>query len=396
LAIIARIGELRMQTRDPLTARAERAIRELELDDDEGLWLLEVIQALASPRTSPLPPPVSRATGTRNKKNAPAVAGDLDYDTFMRGRRREIRASEAERNSLAGTHVSVVRAALNRLLGMAGTPEQRDGAEDDERHIAAALDTGDEVRGAEHALEQGFDPQDPEQSQKAALELARRRRHGDAYAIADAVDSYTEELRQPDRILDAVDMLRLRAMLTIIAVAGWPEASAPAYKPSQTQVLPCSDSDQGETWPRLMGRALAVVFSGPNPAIKRLKFDNGYDRLPDDVIEAWACFIWSAQAAAAAARADPGCVRLSPFLARLAEAVQVLLPLSKEELESVPFIGVIDGLDQRFGARLQIPPMKPGCIVLNPASTGPVHSVTAQRDGRIPAGATVATHIRVN
>ena len=100
---------------DPLTARAERAIRELELDDDEGLWLLDVIQALATPRTGPLPLPIPRVTGTRNKKNAPAVAGELDYDTFMRGRRREIRASEAERNSLAGTHVSVVRAALNRL-----------------------------------------------------------------------------------------------------------------------------------------------------------------------------------------------------------------------------------------------------------------------------------------
>jgi hypothetical protein len=54
---------------------------------------------------------------------------------------------------------------------------------------------------------------------------------------------------------------------------------------------------------------LAVVFSGPNPAIKRLKFDKGHDRLPDDVIEAWACCIWSAQAAAAASRADPGCAR---------------------------------------------------------------------------------------
>jgi hypothetical protein len=96
------------------------------------------------------------------------------------------RRIKAVRNQ-AGAYVSVVRAALNRLLGMAGKPEQRGGVEDDERDVAAALDTGDEVRGAERALEQGFDPQDPEQSQRAALELARRRRHGDAYAIADAV-----------------------------------------------------------------------------------------------------------------------------------------------------------------------------------------------------------------
>jgi hypothetical protein len=136
-----------------------------------------------------------------------------------------------------------------------------------------------------------------------------------------------------------------------------------------------------------MGRVLAVVFSGPNPAVKRLKFDKGYDRLPDEVIEAWACCIWSAQAAAAAARADPGCARLSPFLARLAEAVRVLLPLSKEELDSAPFVGVVDGLDQRFGARLQIPPMKPACVVVIPTSMRPTRLVTAQPASRIHAGA---------
>jgi hypothetical protein len=167
-------------------------------------------------------------------------------------------------------------------------------------------------------------------------------------------------------------------MLTIIAVAARPGASASAYKPSDVQVLPCSDREHGETWPRLMGQVLGVVFSGPNPSIRRLKFDKGADRIPDDVIEAWACCIWSAQAASAAARADPECKRLSPILARLAEAVQVLLPLSNEELESPPFIGVIDGLDQRFGPRLQIPPMKPACVDVRPISVSPAHSAAAR------------------
>jgi hypothetical protein len=369
-AIIASVEDLRQETRDPLTARAERAIHDLELEDDEGLWLLDVIQALSTPETGKLPSLAPRSTGTQKKTNAPTVVGDLDYDSFMRGRRREIRPSEAEHNSLAGSHVSYVRAALNRLLGMAGAPIPEDDVEDDESKVADALDTGDEVGGAENALEQGFDPQDPKQSPKAAVAIARQRQHADADAITYAVDTFTEELRQPNRALDAIDMLRLRAMLMIIGVAGKPNASASTYKPSQMQVLPSSDGSQGETWPRLMGRVLGVVFFGPDPAIRRLRFDKGHDRLPDDVLETWACCIWSALAAAAAARLDPGCIRLSPLLARLAASVQALLPLSNEEVTSPSFIQVVESLDKRLGPRLQILPLKAACMVISqPTST---------------------------
>jgi hypothetical protein len=40
-----------------------------------------------------------------------------------------------------------------------------------------------------------------------------------------------------------------------------------------------------------MGQILGVLFSRPNPANKGLKFEKGADRIPDDVIEAWACCI---------------------------------------------------------------------------------------------------------
>lgn len=60
-------------------------------------------------------------------------------------------------------------------------------------------------------------------------------------------------------------MLRLRAMLMIIVVAGWPGPGDPAYKPSLAQVLPCHHPMQGETWPRQIGRVLLAVFTGVNP-----------------------------------------------------------------------------------------------------------------------------------
>src|SRR3954470_23461197 len=71
-------------------------------------------------------------------------------------------------------------------------------------------------------------PQDPQQSAKAAVELARWRREADAYAIVCAVADFTEELRRPDHMLDSVDMLRLRAMLMVIGVAAQPPGASHA------------------------------------------------------------------------------------------------------------------------------------------------------------------------
>jgi hypothetical protein len=47
--------------------------------------------------------------------------------------------------------------------------------------MLAALDTGDEVTNAEHALEKGLDLQSPGRSAKAAAELAKKRSYADAH-----------------------------------------------------------------------------------------------------------------------------------------------------------------------------------------------------------------------
>jgi len=370
IAVIARVQELQTQTRDPLTAGAERAIRELEMDDDEGLWLLDVIQRLSVPSgQKPGTPP---RIGMTRKLDKTKQAGQLDYETFMRGRRRDIKASEAERSALSGSNGSFVRSALNRLLGLNSLTHQGAG-EISEEEAAAALDTGDETAGDADALEQGFDPQDPKQSPKAALELARRRRQADVAAIVAAVDDYTEDLRQPDRTFDEIDVLRLRAMIMIIVVAGWPGPGNASYKPSHVQVLPCHHPIQTETWPRLIGRVLLPVFGRTDPALSRLMFDRGHDRLPDDLLETLACCMWAANAAAMATKLDPACAKLSPMLTGLAARIVTFLGLSHQEMSAPAFADVLEGLDQRFGKRLQIPAL--AGTVLAPPTTQTV-SVT--------------------
>ncbi|MGY3396458.1 hypothetical protein ACVWW6_009049 [Bradyrhizobium sp. USDA 3311] len=363
LAVIARVQELQTQTRDPLTAGAERAIRELEMDDDEGLWLLDVIQRLSVPKAEGSVVPNAARLGAPKKPDKARQTGQLGYDDFMRGRRRDIKPTEAERNALSGSHASFVRAALNRLLGLGSSTEGA--GEISEEEAAAALDTGDETAGDADALEGGFDPRDPKQSPKAALELARRRREADVAAIVAAVDDYTEDLRQPNRRFDEIDVLRLRAMIMIIVVAGWPGPGDASYKPSHVQVLPCHHPIQGETWPRQIGRVLLPVFSGADPAFGRLVFDRGHDRLTDDLLETLACCVWSANAAATATKLNPACAKLSPMLAGLAARIAAFLGLSREEMSAPAFADVIESLDQRFGKRLQIPALA-GTVMARP------------------------------
>jgi hypothetical protein len=366
LAIVASVEDLRTNMRDRLSAKAERVIRELEFDDDEGLWLLDAIHTLGVQVPEAVLPTLPRTAVKRDKKDGPAVSMKLDYEAFMRGRHRELGKSEAERNSLVGSDVSYVRAALNRLLGLSGNKDGKPVVvADDEPDVASALDTGDEVGNSEDALEQGFEHRERPPPDQAAGELAKRRREQDALAIVCAVEDLTEELGDPGRSLDPVDMLRVRALLTVIAVAARPQNLPPGVQASQMQVLPCSEENNSDTWPRLMGRVLVTLFGGPNPGIKRLHFDRAHDQIPDDVLEAWACCLWFAKAAVAAARSDPGCARLVPFLEKLAVNVGAILSLSKDEMVSPSFDGVLERLDQRFGVRLRVGGLKHLCMKMD-------------------------------
>ena len=219
---------------------------------------------------------------------------------------------------------------------------------------------------SDDALERGFEHRDLPPPDEAAAELAKRRGEQDAESIVSAVEDLTNELSDRRRPLEPVDMLRVRALLTIIAVAAKPPDLPAGARASQMQVLPCSEDNNSDTWPRLMGRVLVTLFGGPNPAIKRLLFEKAHDRIPNDVLEAWACCIWFAQAALAVAKSDPGCARLVPLLDRLAGNVSAILSLSKEEASSPSFDGVLERLDQRFGPRLRVGVLKQFCVKPNP------------------------------
>ncbi len=160
----------------------------------------------------------------------------LDYARFMAGRRRRIEPGEVEQNSLAGSGVSLVRGFLNRVIGLGyNSSEQNDDSDDLE---AAAVETGDAIEdGAAAAIEAGLQivPTTPQERQSG--QTIQRRRVADANAISQAVETFHRLLQQPPiRIVTTKELLRLRALLTVVLVAGWDGPGPSAGEPSAVQV----------------------------------------------------------------------------------------------------------------------------------------------------------------
>ena len=358
LAVVTSVEELRSEVREQPNRRAEHAAWTLETETEEGLWLLEALTALEEPSedVSTTEPPQAK------EKRQQRVHGDntgdrsgsiLDYASFMAGRTRRISAAEAERNSLAGSGASLVRGFLNRIIGLGRHTIALDASRRDLE--ARALDVGDEVDDAEAAIEAGLDLGATTPRLEHNGEAGLRHRGADANAIAAAVDAFTHRVRGPvAQVLSTNDLLRLRALLTVIIVAGWNGPGPHASRPSPVQVLPIHDGNRTDTWPRLIGRALAPFFSGPCPAIIRLSLDRVHDRLPDDVLECFACCRWAAGAAFDAVRRTAPRSELAKIMEQLVVKVRAFQDLSPEELAAPAYAGVIEGMNKRFSPRLDI------------------------------------------
>lgn len=333
-----------------MSSRGEKASQVLDDANEEGPWLLEILDDLEAGDTVdvPNPSPSSVLAHPRQEKVVaqPSIQ-TLDYATFLAGRRRRVDAGDAERNSLAGSTSSLVRHFLNRVAGiLPPDPEKGDSGSND-AHVLRALDTGDEIADGAWAVEGGMELGNTTAPRPPAAHVALRRQ-ADARAFSHAVSSYKARITAAAAI-SSKEVLRLRALLAAIAVAGFCESTE---QPTAIQVLPTAASGGVETWPRLMGRALEALFGGREPAIHRLRIDPVHDRLPSDIIEAWATCLWASEAAVDASRAVPALSNLLPILAALSGRVAALTALTAEERASAEFLAVHQSMSRRFGDRL--------------------------------------------
>ena len=273
LAVVMVLDLLREEIRDPRTKRLEIALEELDSDTEVGLWLLETLNTIEVAETS-----LQTAEGQAIRRAAVQKRSNddeaeptrvLSYDDFIAGRRLRSDDTGVSPTSFAGSDVSRVRGFLNRILSLTNDAE---GSADDP-DAAAAYDMRDEVGDAEAAFEDGFEPgtgpvQTSDRPQPTQTQLRAARRRADRQDLVNAVTDLQLEIREKSDAggLSATDVLRLRAVLTILATAGWDGRSKSL---SGWQILPPAGDKEG-SWPRLMGRALSAFFGGRIPAVRGL------------------------------------------------------------------------------------------------------------------------------
>lgn len=359
LAVVCVVDSLREIVRDARGKRAEAAAIVLSEETEEGLWLWEVLNELESAELARQDAPgAKRPRKSKDKEEVTEEHRKLGYEAFIAGRQVRSEEQGAERNSLAGSDLSLVRNFLNRILTIAG--DGQNAALPREDTIARGLDLQDETGDGAAALELGetFGTA-PEVADDIAAAEEQRRKAARAKAsreqIIQSVTALNDQLKTKigASALDSIDVLRLRAMLMILAASGQP---AKTKLPSGAlQVLPLSNNADG--WPRVIGQLLFAFFGGNRPAIRHLHIEAVHDKLPDDVFECWATSLWAVQACVCAARQEKSMqAQTLSLLMTLATQIYARTALTKQELTGETMTIIFAKLNDRFCARLGVLP----------------------------------------
>jgi len=167
-------------------------------------------------------------------------------------------------------------------------------------------------------------------------------------AVAELEDTVSDQAKSEG--LRPIDLLRLRAMLMILAAAAW---NGKAAAENMLQVLPPTGDCKAE-WPRLIGKVLFTYFGGQRIAIRRLVLDGFYDQIPDDILECWATCMWAAQAIALAAAQDPEYRGMMKNIENLRSSVYRVIALRQDELTDPWILRILEALTERFGDSMNL------------------------------------------
>jgi hypothetical protein len=363
-AIVALADILRQRAKESRSKKAEAVAARLSEETDEGFWLLEaldILQAAEERQTGGDAKTVTRKRRPAGKPEQPEKDHrTLAYDRFIAGRRLRSDDSKLTPNSFGGSDLALVRGFINRILGIGGHDEIPPDAEDNDG--ARAFDMGDETGDAESAIERGDEfakptPKKPdeeeEEKKKKEREKARREAHrDDIIAKVTAFDELIHKHASAGK-LGAVDILKLRALIIVVAVTGWSGAgNNGAGQQTAMQAFPAAGD--ANSWPRLMGRVLFAFFGGSHPAIHELRLDASFDDLTADIVEGWATCFWAIQACLDGARKHKDNVGLVKPLETLAQRLYAVTRLQEVEMTGPGVMGVIKAMNERYAARLGI------------------------------------------
>lgn len=348
---VAMVDYLRGVVRDPRGSNAKRAIDRLGLEDEEGLWLLEIFDLISMEECDD---DVGAAPRLGPARHVPSSGQDdgsfatLTYDQFMAGRKLRAESSHSA-NDLQGSDLSLVRQFLNRALGMASADVDLVHEAGEMEVIAREeLDDSDEVGRGDGDDDAAIGPGDRRKKTrpKDSVTVAAREQ------IVAAVHDFNDNLREKasERGLTSRDVLRLRVMLTVVLAAGRPRAEGGG---AAIQVLPPTGN---ASWILLIGKMLFVLFGGNSPAVQSLQIPRAHEDLPVDVIECWASALWAVNACKIALLHLPTERALLARLQELSDRMYRDLMLRVDQLEGEVVMGTYKSMTKRFADRLAVDP----------------------------------------
>ena len=363
-AIVTLVDRIQEEAREARSKQTEEAVSQLNEETDESLLLLDILDTIESAerllQTVEERPSVRLARKTsREPSNAPGRFRTMTYEEFIAGRRARTDGASIGRSSLSASEASLVRSFLNRIIGV-GIDDAAPGI-DTERDLDKAFDLGDEAVNAEDATTRGdsFEPgagdlsSDDEQREALRKKAAQRKSTREHIAAAVAAFSKRISQRKKDGALTTFDVLRLRALLMIVAAAGWNGSDAAgAAHPARTSLQVLAVEGGGDSWPWLMGRILFCFFGSPDPAIRHLNLDALHDQFTDDILECWATCCWCLHACLSAPCSKNERAALAKRILPLGEKTYRLTGMNEAELNDEGFVLLMTRLSERFRIRL--------------------------------------------
>ncbi len=366
-AIVTLIDRMISEIRETRSRKTENALRALDSETEAELMLIEVIDILERVDLDggKGKDPISIPKPRQERSDEPEVRYKvLCYEQFVAGRCPRASQASLTHNSLAGSEVTLVRGFLNRILGMEG---QRDEFEDldDNDVMHGAFNLGDETADAEAAIAMGEEfgndvkTQDEEELKKAARKRKSTQRNATRHQLVTTARKFGRRIkdRQENGLLDNRDILRLRALMMIIAAASWAGSESKKGKQparASIQVLPAEgDSD---SWPLVMGRLLFAVFGGNDPAIRQLNISNEHDQIPNDFVECWATCYWCFQACLKVDISEEEMSRITKYLSPIASYAYCMTLPTKKELLGEDVMAIINFMSARYAERIGVDP----------------------------------------
>lgn len=365
-AIVILADALKQTAKEARSKRAEGAATLLAEETNEGFWMVEALDVLeaAEERDADDAKTITRKRhGAEKPEPPPEHHHTLDYEHFIAGRHLRSEDHVMAQSSLAGSELSLVRGFLNRILGIDRPDEANADILKEEDH-SGAFDLADETADAQGAIEGGEEFPAPkskgleDQNEVRNKEkMKRERRKAHAGQIIAAINSFDERIhkRATTGHLSAIDVLRLRALIVVVAAAGYGKSqSASDDKRTSMQAFPATGDVN--SWPRLLGRVLFIFFGGNKPAIHALRLDASFVELTADIKESWATSFWAIQICLDVTRRNRGSANLIKSLEGLAQRLYAITQLQDAELTGIGITDVIKAMNDRYAQRLGFDP----------------------------------------